>query len=355
MSIPTGLNLDQQLVEESDSRNFDLDVLGGMFGYTPKSTEKIVRTLSVKDQLGVNSCVCESTAVQKEVDERVELSASDIGAYLLSKGLINESGTSIQAALKATMERGIAEESVVITDHADFKTFSHPSRLTKEGADNAALHRSKTYWRTSTIDTMLQQADEGRVGQIGCLWHSGWNTLQAPYIIEKPIGRPIGGHDVNCIGYNLQYNGGKMLTIQTSYGKGYGDNGKFYVPFESFNSIFITGAYFVLDIDRDMASWLSLNASKAIKEKNGPKIYLIEGNQKRHVDSEATFLMLGLNFKEVIEDKEDMLSLVQEGLPLTILDIPPTEVERFKETLMIMKNSFQMVRIFKPIFPDLFV
>lgn len=351
--IKTGLDLEKQLVEESDSRNFNLDQLGAALGYAPKHQRFIVPTLSTKDQQRVNSCVCESTVVQKEPDENVLLSASDIGAELVRRGQMNSNGTSIQAALKVTLERGIAEESVVPSTHSSFSAFSSPSLLTQATAENAGIHKSKSYWRTSTIETMQEQFDSLRLAQIGMNWCYEYNELKAPYLIDKP-GRVVGGHDVNPIGYDLDYHGMRVLIVQTSYGTAWGDSGRFYVPFEAFNSIFITGAYFVLDIEKDLASWLSLHAHRPIKELNSAKIYLIEGDQKRHIKDEAVFWLLGLNFKDVLVDKDNMLGLITEGPELTIADIPPTEVQNFKETLMALRSAMDLKRIFQPYYPDLF-
>lgn len=352
--LPGGLDIEKQAIEEKDPRNFDLDILGGFFGYTAKAIRKIVKTLSIKQQYQVNSCVTECTAVQKEPDEGVIQSPGDLGSYLASKGLMNSSGTSIQAALKAEMDRGIAEEKIVPTNHANFTEFSHPRNLTIEGSQNAALHKIKSYWRTTSLDTMFEQADLDRIGQIGMNWYTGFNNLAAPYIIERPIGRFVGGHDVNLVGYDQDYHGRKVVILQTSYGAEWGDNGKFYVPVEAFNQIFITGAYYVLDIDKDKASWLSLNAGKLIIENGGQKVYAIVGDEKRHIKDEAVLLLLGYSFQEIISDTENMLPLLKEGPQLTIADVPLTEMERFKSTLKIMANSELMRRIFAPIFPDVF-
>ena len=351
-----GLDIEKQQIEDTDNRNFNLDVLGGWFGgYKPKHQSRILPTLGIKNQGSVNSCVPQAASLQKEQDESVALSPGSLGTYLVKKGQMGSAGTSLQAALKAEVEYGIAEESVSPTKNTNFAEFSHSSQLTPIIAENAATHKSKSFWTTSSLDTIIQQIDNGRAGLTGMYWYSGYNGSTNNAILEPRKGEKIFGHSVTSIGYNLDYHGEKVIVFQNSFGQNWGHNGLFYVRFEEYSELINFASYYVLDIERDLASWLSLNANRVILEKNGSKCYMIEGNIKRHINNESTLLLMGYSFAEILHDKEDMLSLIQEGSQMTIADIPPIEVQRFKETLRIMRDVSEMKRIFEPIYPDLFL
>lgn len=345
----SGLNLEQQYKEDNDERNFNLDVLGGFFGYTPKNTRKVIETLKVKNQKSVNGCVCYACTTQKEIDEKVELSPSDAASDLVNLKLMNESGTSIQALLKRELDRGIAEEQVVPTNPNSFRDFAGPQNLTLAGKENAALHKSKSFWSTRNLDTVLEQLDNDRIGVTGMMWYTGFN---AGGVLSPNMGQAIFGHCITEIGYDLDYHGQKVVIFQNSYGENWGDGGKFYVRFEDFNKIIGFSSYFVLDIDKDLASWLSLNASKAIIEQNGPKVYVIQGNEKRWIPNEAMMELLGILPQDLVHDIDNMLSQVKEGTPMSLDDIPPTELEHFKRQIILLNNPVKKAQ-FKAIFPDI--
>lgn len=337
-----GLDQEKQIIEDNDKRNFNLDVLGGFFDYVPKHGEWIIPTLSVKNQLQVNSCVPSATAVQKETDEGVVLSPGDLGSYLTYKGEMGPSGATLQGAMKALIDRGIAEEAVVPTRNTTFGEFSSPSNLTPEGKENAALHKNQSFWTTRSLNTVLEQLDNGRIGLTGLPWKETYTlTLLRPDSYPSSF-----GHAVVVIGYKLNHNGHKVLVFQNSWGLEYGDMGRFYVRFDEFNQIITFNQYFVLDIPKDTASWLSLNASRAIKEKNGPKCYAIVGNEKRWIVNEALLFMSGYTLKDIVEDKENVLPLIREGEPITLADIPEQEQNVWREAVRLMPTE-QIRKVFE--------
>src|SRR3990167_8319124 len=234
-SMRGGLDAGKQLIEDNDERNFNLDILGGFFGgYEPKYEEKIIQTLSVKDQGGVSSCVTQSAAVAKEVDEGVILSPSDLGSFLVSKGQMNEGGTSIQAAIKAEIERGIAEESVVPTRNTTFGEFSSPANLTQKGKESAAIHASKSFWTTRTLSTILEQIDNGKPGRTGMHWKLAYGAGG----VLRPVAEEAAfGHAVTLKGYKLNHREGKVGVFQNSGGGDWGSGGDFFVRFEDFLNI----------------------------------------------------------------------------------------------------------------------
>ncbi len=329
----SGLNTKKQLIEDADERNFNLDVLGGFFDYKPKHSRKVIDTLEIKNQLNVNTCVTCAKCSQKEPDEGEILSVADLTSYLVNKGVMNSGGTTLKAALTAEVNRGIAEETVVPTNQSDWSDVSGVKNLTQVGKENAAIHKSKSYWNTRNINTILEQLDNDRIGLTGAYWYSGYTGNG---ILSPKSGTLIFGHGFIEVGYDLNYKGFKCIIFQNSYGKEWGDKGLFYVKFEEYNQVINFSSYFVLDIPKDIASWLSLNAGKVIKEKKGNKCYAIVGNEKKHIQNEAILLMLGYTFSDIVDDKDNMLPSLKTGENLTIQDIPETEQKLWKEVVKVM-------------------
>lgn len=356
-----GLDLN---MPQNDERDFKLDVLGAWFGsYTPKYTKVILKTLSTKNQGPQNTCVCESGAQQKEVDEGVLLSPQSIACYLNSKGVMNETGTSLIEYQKATVSFGMAEESLMDNYHnTSFQTFADPKKLTDQIKENAAKHKAGSYWRTDTLETVLKQIDLAKdgqlkngIGQTGALWYSGYNpsVLSAPYVLTMMSGQFVGGHAFNIVGYDLNYHGLKVLALKTTFGEGIYDDTIFYVSFEDFSKLCKYGVYYTLDIPRNVAEWLAKNAHKAILEKDGPKVWIIEDNKKRYVPDEALMWMLDITPSELVRDSENYLVELETGEPMSIADIPLQRQEDIKYFVQMSRDNAFMKDRFIRYFGDL--
>lgn len=347
-----GLDLD---LKQNDERDFDLDALGGWFGYTPKHTRVVIPTLSTKNQDPQNTCVCESGAVQKEVDEGVVLSPQSVALYLTQRGEMTSTGTSLVKFQNALANFGISEWQYMPNKYeVSWSEFSHPKHLTANAKANAAQHKTKSFWRTNSLETVLQQLDLGRIGQTGGQWYTGYNPSQMskPWIIEFQSGGLVGGHAYVIVGYDLEYYGQKVLICKNSYGNTY-DQSLFYVKFSDFSRLFPFGVYFNLDIERDTAEWLNKNATKAILEANGPKVYVIEGTKKRYVPDEAIMWMLDITPSELVKDIDNMLKDIPEGEPMSMKDIPSHKQEEIKYFVSMSRDEAFMRERFQKYFSDL--
>lgn len=357
-----GLDLN---MPQNDERDFNLDALGAWFGsYTPKHTRVILETLSTKNQGPQNTCVVESGAQQKEVDEGVLLSPQSVACYLKSINQMTEVGTSLLAYQKATIDFGITEESLMDNNHnVPFSEFADPKKLTPEVVENAAKHKAGSFWRTDTLETVLRQIDlayekqlKNGIGQTGALWYSGYNPSQLPppYVLSPMAGTFVGGHAFNIIGYDLGYNGLKVVALKTTFGEGIYDKTIFYIRFEDFNKILKYGVYYTLDIPRNIAEWLSKNAEKGIIEKDGPKVWVIEDGKKRYVPDEALMWMLGITPSELVRDIENYLIELPTGEPMSINDIPVEKQADIKYFVQMQRDDKLMKDRFSKYYPDLF-
>ena len=356
-----GLNVELTKLHDADPRNFKLDALhplGAMFGgYTPKFPKKIIPTLSIKNQGDNNTCVCQSGCVQEEVDQNDVLSPCFAASYLVSKGQMNEEGTSIRSFQQAEAEEGVAEETIVPSaNQLDFPSFSAPSNLSSRAVANANTHKTASYWLTSSLYTVLAQLDLGHIGQAGMDWYSGYNIqggLVNPWILSAKSGDPAGGHAVAIVGYDLNYYGVKVLVCQNSWGKEWGDSGKFYVRFSDFASIISYATYFNLPLERDTAAWLSLNAGKPVIQKGGPKVYLIESDKKRWIPNEALMEILGILPADLVHDDTDMLAGVAPGADMTIADVPQVQIDHVRRQIQLLNNPATLAE-YHSLFPLIF-
>lgn len=340
---------------QNDPRDIRLGGFFGNFGYNPKSQEVLLPPFSIKNQGRQNTCVCESGTGQKESDEEVELSAQWMASYLRSQNEMNNSGTSLIAFQRALNKVGIAEKEFTDNNYdLPWEKFASPAFLTAEAKTNALTHKSLSYGRSDSLEAVLQQLDAGRTGQTGLMWYDSY-TSQSPFVISPFKGNAIFGHAVRIIGYKLNYQGEKVITILNSYGVEWGASGKFYVRFSDFNKVFTYGTYFNLDIPKDNLAFLSIYNGCVVKELQSPKCWFIENDRKRYIPDEALMEMLGFSGINLKLDKENVLPNVKEGTPMGLADIPPTRVQEIRELVAFSRNELVFKDRFSRYFPDLFL
>lgn len=345
-----GFNPDKQ-----DPR--DYEIMGSLIPYKPMK-EKVDLTedlLEIKNQTGQNTCVCESGATCKEGDEGIILDPQDMAIELRKRGVMSATGTSLSAFQSALRDRGIAERGFLPNNYAtSWWNFSNPSLQTQEIIDNAKIHKSKAFFKTYDIDKVLELLDKRVRLQTGADWYSGYNSLRNPWLLTPYSGYLTGGHAFSILGYNLNYQGYKVLICLNSYGKETYDNGKFYVKFEDFNKVFKYGVYWNEDLDKDKASFVSINQRRAIKEINSPRVWYIEGVKKRYVPDEAIMTMLEVNPMNLVIDHDNILPSIPEGTPISFQDIPLDKRENFKYLLQQRQDLEFLKDRYSKYYPDIF-
>ena len=349
----TGFNAELQKVHYE--ANYKIGGIGDLFKYTPKHTERyVLATLGIRDQAGQRSCVVESAATQKEVDEGVRLSPQSLAAYLLSVGMITRQGTSLSAAQDGLRHWGMAEHNLTPNKYfVDFSVFASPRVLTNEVVQNAAKHKTESYYTTQNLNKVLEELDNGKKGHTASEWWSNHYNLRTPFVYGVGAGN-LDYHAYDVVGY---WDEKKILICENSFGEEWGEDGYFYIRYEDFNRVFKWGVYFNSDMPKDLVGWLSIHAGQAVKEKNGPKIYLIQSDKKHHIPDEVIWHLLGKT-TSTMEDMENVLPEVKEGDPIKIEDIPADRVAQVKEEIRLL-NAANFVNNdlrdkYKKVFPDLF-
>jgi len=284
---PSGL---VPMKEEDYKDDFPLGSIFDFFGdYTPKVSDKVIKTISNKDQKRLSNCSFQAATVQKEVDEEVELSARYLTAKAYQQGLCGKGGwANMKAGQEVLRKFGCCEEkdcpsnSNLSWDQYVNIDFSKLDPL-------AAKHKTKSYWRIYNINEFIKAVEGNHIVTIGIDWYSGFNQgggFKAPWIISGPKGYKFSGHAMAGKGYKDKSNLGH---IQNSYSKLWGDNGDLYIDYNWLDSqIRRYGAYANLDIEYDKVSaediiekydWAKSNKVNVRGNKQGA-IYMIYDGRK---------------------------------------------------------------------------
>jgi hypothetical protein len=337
---------------KKDERDFDVKTLGWSWTATdtfkPDKERLVIETFGIKNQLRLNTCVCESGTLAKEIQEKEVLSPRFMSAYLRKLCVMDNEGTDLRSFQKALVDVGCATESVCPSDHTlSWEKFSESTILNDSNNENAKKHKSQSFWKATTRDQILKGLCDGYIFHTGFTWYSGYNNIKAPYILPLLEGYPVGGHAVAVIGYDLNYNNqGEHFIVQNSFGTNWGDKGRFYIPINSLISqIRGWGGYFTLDIPVDLGKWINDNQGKVIKEANSPECYLLQGKVARHIPDEATLMSWGLDAVTIVVDNENNLDKIEKGEPLDFWA---------GKNVLIIKQFIQQRTYLKPLFNKYF-
>ena len=276
------------LPNPEDNRDFQFgSIWDKLFGsYEPLNQRKEIKTISIKDQKRLNICGWCSSVVQKEVDEGVELSVRGNVVFGKRNGMVSGDGYSyLRNNQKVLVDFGAQEEKdLQDIGQENWDTYSN----TVLDMVKASVHKAQSFWSVANRDELLKLLDDGRVVQAGMEWYSGFNQsggFKSPWLITKNLGYSVGGHAVAIIGYDLNYQGVKVYIIQNSYGKYWGDNGKFYIAMDHLDKQIFGfgsyGCYATLDIQPDLGAFLTKYDGKNVKAKGDQTIYFIQKGVKK--------------------------------------------------------------------------
>ena len=331
-----------------DTRDFEYEKLGALFGYKPKHTEKINKTISVKNQHNLSTCVFNAATVCKEPDENVVLSVRSLVAKAVSMGLVGKYGLSnLRTGQEVLRKWGIMEESDCPEMYDSMSTWNQYKNV-KLDDKKASKHKTKSYWSVNSLNSVYKLLDEGKHLTTGMAWYSGFNEgggFKLPWIIRKLVGWYVGGHSVALIGYIKKYNGMSVLVFQNSYSENWGDDGRFYVEEKYFENNIARkyGCYVNLDIPKDTASFIHTYNNKVVKGEMSNGVYKIEDGKKRpYISWDAFYSHNPLSANELkkiisIVSQAD-LDNVKEGEPLTV------ESSKHYEALKNLKKPFTILK-----------
>lgn len=309
--------------EKLDDGHFSLGIFG--WGeYKPKHSRQILKTQSVKNQGNINTCVFNSTTVQKEIDEKKKLSVRSMVIYAKRKGWLSGDGFStLINGQKVLRDFGIMDD---IIDESITRWSKYSAGILNEVV--ASKNKISSYWEVRKRSEILKLLDEDKAVTTGMDWYTGFNQgggFSKPWLITMKNGWKVGSHAVVIIGYDMNYQGKQVYIIQNSYGKFWGDSGKFYVEMsylEGKNYGFLTN----LDIHVDIGKFLNEYDGKNVKGDKSNSIYHIQGGKKKPYPNWSSFLAWNGKDNGFVNVPQDEIDAVDEG---DIMDIKKSYYWKF--------------------------
>jgi len=278
-------------IKKADHRNFDIGALWGLLpGYKPKAQRSNNKVLSIKDQGSFNTCVFNGSCVSKEPDEGCQLRVRSMVAYARRKGWLSGNGwTALETGMKVLQNFGVEEKPLNPESYRNWDEYSKISLNTA----NAAKHRIQSFWQLHTRSQRLKALDDGRIIGVAIPWRTGFNQkggFKAPWLITKNVGYGVGGHFFVIENYILNYYGHKVYECVNSYGKKWGDKGRFYISMDYLDKVAYGFLIHKDEEDRELAEFLIKNDGKNVRLSDDPAIYHIQAGKKKLYPNWSTYL-----------------------------------------------------------------
>jgi len=243
-----------------DKRDFNLSDVLGMGKYEPKSVAHSLIQERIHKQK-YNTCGWVATTAGKEIDENCTLSARSLVIAGYQKGYIEGDGFSTLRNVEKTLQGyGIAEQDYCQEESKTWDGYVDEKYYGGLVKDNAIKHRSDSYWRIHTLEDALKALDSDRPIKIGIEWDSGWDIIEAPYILYKCNSQ--WGHAMLVTAYDTET---RLFKVINSFGEEWGDEGVCYIRFEDFEEMIkVYGAYCNLDVSPEKVEELIAYKSMSI-------------------------------------------------------------------------------------------
>jgi hypothetical protein len=305
--------------------DFDTGIFG-WFDYKPLGVDNGLEPISIKNQERLNNCVYQATIGAKEIDEGVELSVKSITIYAKIKGLLSGDGwSSTENGEKALRDFGAClEKDLPSNEEAGWERYSDTRQLTPELVEKAKKHKSQTFWSVMSEGDKLKCLDDKHPIKLAYDWYTGFNQgggFKHPWIIDKNVGLPVGGHETYAFKYIPNYYGREVLKCANSYGKNWGDKGCFYVTLDFLRKTrhWSTAN---LDIERPIADFITQYAQMVVKGSKSPAVYYISMGKKRLFDDPIVLATWGYSFADVITVPQQELDRIPEGEKMKVDNAP---------------------------------
>jgi C1A family cysteine protease len=164
---------------------------------------------------------------------------------LLDNNEMFDTGSSVRNGLKVLYKQGVCKEKLCKYDISKFSKI--PSVYAYE---NAKLHKIIKYLSVNpTVVEFKTALSTGRPIIFGFIVKPSFNKIDntGMLLYNSKEEEDEGGHAVICYGYDDNLNGkGGHLKILNSWGEKWGDNGKFYMPYEYLESGLCSDAWVLI-------------------------------------------------------------------------------------------------------------
>ena len=205
---------------------------------------------TIEDQGKLGSCTGNAIAGAIELLENRENRTLDVSRLFiyyyerLIEGTVNyDSGAYIRDGIKACYTYGAPIENLWPYNISKFRT-----KPTNAAIIDAAKRKVKLYQRAADFNAVIDAINSGYPVIVGFNVYSSFDTkavtntgvMPYPNVNKEKL---LGGHAVLIVGYNKNNN---TFIVRNSWGKYWGDNGYFYMPFQVIQNNKMSGDFWVI-------------------------------------------------------------------------------------------------------------
>jgi C1A family cysteine protease len=193
----------------------------------------------VEDQGGTNSCAANATAgafeylFKRHIGERRDASRLYIyynGRYMADAENIEDEGVSLSDVIEGLKAYGACSEPTwrfdedAVNDEPDGEAYEEGATFVIEGAKSVPT--TLKAWKTALA--------AGNPIIFGVSLFDSFDKQRRPGVVPMPTAREAargehGGHAMLCVGYS---DADEMFIVRNSWGKGWGDKGHCYMPYD---------------------------------------------------------------------------------------------------------------------------
>ena len=139
----------------------------------------------------------------------------------------------------------LAEDGVCLEDDWPYTLSNWNKNPPFETYAKAISNSITSYHALYTLDDMIQCIASGYSFFGGIVWYENGDSLYTEKTghIEMPVGRPLGGHDLQFSKYNKNT---RLFGGPNSWGDSWGDNGKFTIPFGYLTNRNLAGDFWMI-------------------------------------------------------------------------------------------------------------
>ena len=213
------------LISPYDVRDYHI---AGVAAEYPEAFE--LETVPVKNQGTNSSCVAHACAILVEYFNLIQqhndtkFSTEFIYGYRPTGYYVGD-GMYLRDALKTLQKVGVPPLDLLRGNHSYEVAMKNVEENLEELKEHAYPHRISTYMRVNSIKEVKEALT--KYGYVVCSmpWHSDYKLVGGVYTYDST--KKKGNHAVVIYGWN-----NKGWLVQNSWGKSWGDDGRFIIPFD---------------------------------------------------------------------------------------------------------------------------
>jgi post-segregation antitoxin (ccd killing protein) len=234
----------------------------------PKQRFVIPDPFPSKNQFSRGSCTAQGQAHHKERQEGVKCSARFVMAKSKEIEGNKTYGGYPRNTFKVVNKVGIPREEIFPEPGPEmsWEEYIDVSKITQEAINDAAEHKSKSYWRlTNQIDEIKNTLlTYGNSVNLCMAWYREFNRPGSDGTLPTNFTDLIGGHEADIIGWD---DFKERLIVKNSWSKNWGVNGNFELPYSIFQPI-VWDLWTSIDLPPDMP----VDHNYGFPEETGPVI-----------------------------------------------------------------------------------